>query len=204
MTHDNNPPKFKAVFIPQTPGEHKHGTLDYWCPYCECVHAHGAAGAGAEPRIEHRGAHCLHDESPLASKGISLEVAPRGPKASVYPPALIDLEHRNPTPRLRTNLEAGGPGIRRAALRALLIDTEPFRKAGKWRVWHAPDVRHFGIDGADLEGRGAWDLADLASQIFGVPREIAARRMLEACLGRRLSADQALAVEAALRGDASR
>ncbi len=181
----------------------KRGTLEYWCPYCECVHVHGAAGMGDEPRIEHRGAHCLHGVSPHAGQGIALDVRPSAEGAQLYPPALIDLSHRSLTPRLRTNLHAHGPAIRLAFFKALLLDTGAQRRTGKWRVWHGQgNMTAFGVEPKNPEKRCmAYDLADLAERIYGVPWEVAARRFLETAIGRALPAERALAVEAALRGD---
>ncbi|HRK23632.1 MAG TPA: hypothetical protein PLQ11_01625 [Beijerinckiaceae bacterium] len=198
---------FDAVFVPHGGNggggddDTKHGTLQYWCPYCECVHVHGAANRGDEPRIEHRGAHCFHGVSPHAGRGIDLAVRPSSEASPLYPKALIDTAHHALTPRLRANLHAQGPAIRRAFHKALLLDTGAHRRKGKWGVWHGPDLRAFAIEGAGVTPAMANDLADLAARIFGVPWEVVARRFLETAIGRPLPAERALAVEAALRGD---
>lgn len=201
-------PEFDAVFVPHGGdggGGHapKRGTLEYWCPYCECVHVHGAANRGDEPLIEHRGAHCLHGQSPHAGRGIELAVRSADDAPPIYPRALIDLSHHSLTPRLRTNLHAHGPAIRRTFFKALLLDTRAQQKAGKWRVWHGQgNMTGFGTEPKNPENRCiAYDLADLAARIYGVPWEVAARRFLETAIGRALPSERALAVEAALRGD---
>lgn len=198
--------EFDAVFLPHGGNggggdASKRGTLEYWCPYCECVHIHGAANRGDEPRIEHRGAHCLHGASPHAGRGIELAVRSADDAPPIYPRALIDLSHHSLTPRLRTNLHAQGPAIRRAFLKALLLDTGTHRRAGKWGLWHGRDMRAFAITGGSIAKGLAGDLAVVAERIYGVRWEVAARRFLETAIGRPLPAERALAVEAALRGD---
>lgn len=177
--------EFPAVFVPYGGGggegsdDAKRGTLEYWCPYCECVHVHGAANRGDEPRIEHRGAHCLHGHSPHAGRGIELVVRSADDAPPIYPRTLIDLSHHSLTPRLRTNLHAQGPAIRRAFLKALLLDTGGFRRARKWGVWHGPDLRAFAVEGAGVMSAMAYDLAVVAERIYGVPWEVVARRFLK-------------------------
>jgi len=105
------------------------------------------------------------------------------------------------TPRLRTNLHAQGPAIRQAFLKALLLDTGAFRRAGKWGVWHGPDLRAFAITGVPIAKGMAGDMAVVAERIYGVPWEVAARRFLETAIGRPLTSERAVAVEAALRGE---
>lgn len=50
----------------------RHGSIAVWCPFCETVHYHGAAGGGADPRTEHRVSHC--SSGPSKGRSYSLDI----------------------------------------------------------------------------------------------------------------------------------
>jgi hypothetical protein len=178
------------------------GTLSAWCPHCERLHHHGAAGRGAEPRVEKRGAHCDPTAgAPAAGRGYTLTVegAVAAPDELMPSAPMARLGHS-----LHAILAANSRELRRVLLLAV-IDS-----AGAASL---PGERLMGATLGDAEllvmGEGAfWNLDQgvvstegrgllrLLAQLFGITPGIAGRRVLETMAATSLPAEAALEIEA--------
>lgn len=176
------------------------GTLATWCPHCERVHTHGAAGRGAQHRVEKRGAHCdAALGSPMAGRGVSLLVDGSIDAVDEVKPA---------APMVRAGLQLHRQlADAAAALRGALLRTLTARRAVR------QDMAAFRLEGhevavldlglfwtiggrdSDASGRG---LLSLAASLYGVTPGIAGRRILETTAGIRLPPDVAIEIEATL------
>lgn len=191
-----------ARFLPSPDAEPGSGlgTLAAWCPHCERVHTHGAAGRGDEPRAERRGAHCdAALGSPRAGRGVALQI-----EGTI--PALDEARPDAPMVRagqqLHRRLGEAATAFRGLVLRTLTarrrvaVDVAAFNIGG-----HEVAVLDLGLfwtldrPGGTTSGRG---LLSLAAALYGVTPGIAGRRILEAAAGIRLSSDTALEIEASL------
>lgn len=162
-----------------------------WCPWCETLHFHGAAGLKADdPVPDHRASHCDGKVSPL--NGYDLVV--HG-EVSDYAAALprAPLVGRR---RLSASLDAAAHAFRSLVLRhGLGVDRAGAvvdQRIGRVRVWicnatwavepasevSGPAARVAGLRGATrAEGSG---LIGLLSELFGLPPGVAAVRLLAA------------------------
>lgn len=211
----------QALFLPNRPTDpgEMFGSIAVWCPWCEDVHFHGAAGQGDKPRIEARGAHCCPDSgSPFIETGYRLEVAGRADNAAA---SLPDCAYAGPTKegkaenrsrrRFRLALMESAPALTRAIVGAMTgrrgIDLKYdqvklpgtlrlhlYSGAKAWAIHrHEPPEAPCGT--AAREGRGN---AALAAALFGTPESIAAVRLLEAALNVRLDIEAVAEIEAAI------
>lgn len=194
-----------AVFTPNDDTEPGSGLghLSAWCPHCERLHYHGAAGRGAEPRIETRGAHCDPVRgSPLAGRSYGLQVI-----GSIAVPAVPDGPMPQLGHRLQVILRDRGMDLRRSLFHAVVCH-------GAEAIHYAPgDIAGFTIGKVELltaeygrtwqiceaggvrEGQG---LFSLLAMLFSISPGIAARRIIEAMAGTQFLPDGALEIEALL------
>lgn len=191
----HGPRELTAAFVSSTPESTTGlGSLVAWCPHCESIHYHGAAGRGAAPRIERRG-------SPLAGRGYALvvsgEVAAPG---DVMPKAPMPWLRARFHERLRNKAEALRRQFLTAALGSRINDighshasTIVRRGAYRLTLLEAGALWQIEEHGRSHEGRG---LLGLLSQLFGISRGIVARRILESINAVPFSPDAALEIEA--------
>jgi hypothetical protein len=203
----------KAYFVRSKPADNKNGILAAWCPYGECVHTHGAAGKGAEPRLENRvcGEHCRHGAGcPLENKSYNLDVVGEVPNLDFIEPRFpMGLNGKRGSPfvtlarltsyNARPWLDACAWLVMRPKVRVkkyirLGVPSNPPSKAN---LWLEPDC------GWAIEEKGQPTLKGtntiaLAAALYGVPVQVAGRRLLEAVTGHFFDPDTALALEAVL------
>lgn len=195
-----------AFFVADAPGS-QDGSLASWCAWCECVHIYGAAGRGARPRIERRGAHCENDSgSPFAGRGIDLMVIGAVPRAAdAMPDAPMTIAAKAESGRdakrhrLGESIDRLAGFVRSKLLAAILgrrgIDVRGATfVVGTSRVYLERSAARWRIEtgGKATDGAG---VVSLAATLYGVPEPVVARRMFEAATGMRLVGDDALAFE---------
>ena len=194
-------PSFPTHFIADpVSADNRHGALAYFCPWCETVHYHGAAGGGASPRAELRGAHCLDGKSPLAGGSVDLDVVGTITTGDELLPAAPYLTARGDPQKTRLRLrDVLGSGALAAALGRAVFGR--FRTSGfdvrlgggrlhlfdAGAIWFIDDKRGDSVS----EGHG---LGRLLARLFGVPLGVVAVRVLEDALGEALPAAHRLAV----------
>jgi hypothetical protein len=175
------------------------GSLAAWCPYCEGVHWHGAAGRGDAPRTENRAPHCSDGSGSLfAGIGYDLKVTGRVDDAAEIIP---DAPGPQSGKRLwhRVNAQAGA--IRRAMLKAIVPRSGWLKQAGAgWMVstypaGPKPAWELIGPSGSLKEGR---DMITLAAAVYGLPPGIAALRLIEAATAARFDRETAIELMAVL------
>ena len=178
------------------------GTLSAWCPHCERLHHHGAAGRGAEPRIEKRGSHCDPAAgAPAAGRGYSLTVegAVAAPDELLPTAPMTQLGHR-----LHVILAANGRELRRALLLAVIDSAGAASLPGERLVGATlgdaellvmDDGAFWSFDQgvASVEGRG---LLRLLAKLFAITPGIAGRRLLETMAATSFPAEAAQEIEA--------
>lgn len=188
-----------AYFIPH--GERhpdREGSLAAWCPWCEAVHFHGAAGGGAARRIEGRGAHCASAKvSPLAGWGVELDVTG----------TVADGEDLAPKPYLAVRDDPLHSRVRlHHALRDGAVALALIRTMFGKRPAAGFDARLHGGACHVFAGGSTWWITDeagktvgeghglgrLLARLFGVSLGIVALRILESALGVTLPSDYRL------------
>lgn len=192
-----------TAFVSSNPeGTTGFGSLVAWCPHCEALHYHGAAGRGAVPRIERRGAHCdLAISSPFAGRGYDLVVS-----GAIADPA--DVIPKAPMPRLRARLHerlsCNAETLRRQFLTAALGSwargvgysrASTVVRRGAYTLTLLEAGTHWQVEeeGRKHEGRG---VLGLLSKLFGISPGIVARRILETINAVPFTPDAALEIEA--------
>lgn len=161
-----------------------------WCPWCEDVHRHGAAGGGGS-----RSAHCHGSSSPLMPSGYNLDVQGRILDESQVVPQRLRPGHR----LHRVLFHASAP-LRAVLLRYLLgtkrAGSSVERRTASGRVmvltaeaWVAD------LGSRETEGRG---FIAMAALLYGVSEGIAAVRLLEALSFDTLDEEAAFAVADAI------
>lgn len=191
-------PVFQAI---EVRGERAtNSNLVVWCPWCETLHWHGAAGGGGN-----RAAHCADGPaSPLRATGYDLDVVGRAVTSDAVLPA-------NPMVKqdqLYATLEREAPSLRQAVLKKVLglrsasrdVISRHLGNGWLW-VFGLSRWRIKSPDGATQDGEG---LLRLFSELYGVPPGVVAVRLLEAVSAERLDAEAALGVQRAVDDWASR
>ena len=176
------PPVLPALRVTTETGEAVH--IAAWCPWCETVHWHGAAGGGGN-----RAPHCFEDRtSPFQQTGYSLDIVADSYSEEAIAPLGLMVGKR----RLHHVLDGVAEAIRALALRAVL-DMKSVRSpviqkrndhgktwlfgSGRWLI--EPRFRR------PIEGSG---LLRLAAALYGVSPGIVAVRLLETVSFERLDA----------------
>lgn len=195
-------PATPAYFI--TRGERqsdREGAIVAWCPWCEAVHFYGAAGGGADRRVETRLSKCTEvSASPLVHQSVDLEVigavscpaeiAPRG----LY--LAVEGDPRKTRDRLWHRLEAGRLGL--ALVRTIFGRRRPphfdVRLVGGCLHVFGDEGRWFLDDDAGrsiAEGKG---FGRMLAKLFGLSLGTVSLRTLEAALGFRMPDGHRLAL----------
>lgn len=177
------------------------GSIAAWCPFCETVHYHGAAGEGGTRRTEARGAHCASERlSPRRGESYELDVVGTVADGEDLAPKLYLAVKGDPLcSRVRLHQIFGGGAMARAVIRAVFGNRRPPSGFDAKLVGGGVHVFHDG---------GAWwitdtkgetvaeghDVGSLLASLFQVPLGIVALRIVEDAIGLTLSADYRLAL----------
>lgn len=183
------PPVLPAIKVTTEEGDAVQ--LVAWCPWCETMHWHGAAGGTGN-----RAPHCAEDRtSPLGRTGYDLEIVAEAYSEQAILPHGLMVGKR----RLHRVLDGAAEALRAVVLRAVL-DVKSVRgpvvqkRTDKGKTWL------FGTDRwlieprfrRSIEGNG---LLRLTAALYGVSPGIFAVRILEAATGDRLDARAAFALQ---------
>lgn len=192
----------EAFFI-ASPGHssERHGSVAAWCPFCEVVHYHGAAGEGATRRTEARGSHCASERlSPWRGESYELDVI--GTVADgedLVPKPYLAVQGDPLRSRVRLHQIFGGGVMARAVIRAVFGNRRPPSGFDAKLVGGGVHVIHDG--GAwwitDTNGKTVaegHDAGNLLASLFQVPLGIVALRIVEDAIGLTLPADDRLAL----------
>lgn len=185
-------PDLPALILMPDEGDPIH--IVVWCPWCEAVHRHGAAGGPGN-----RAPHCAQDRhSPLGTTGYNLDVVGDAvSEAAVIPGGLMVGERR-----LHQAIDQA-TGALRAVLLRFILDIKATR--GPVLNKRTPNGKAW-IYGAEnwlielrgrkpIEGQG---FLRLAAALYGVPPGVAAVRFLEAVSCDRLDATAAFEIQGAI------
>jgi len=188
-----------AKFIPNNPRDlgEKFGSVAAWCPWCEDIHFHGAAGEGGTRRIEARGAHChdtgaspfLEIDYELDVAGITADAATLLPITPIASPFREGKREDRQRPRLHRMLDANFARIRTAMLAAvtgkaricLRFDQVKLPDGGRLDLYSAGtgwDIRRDCEEVARGDG-----LISLGAALYGLPPGVVAVRLFEVATG---------------------
>lgn len=185
-------PTFPAFVIKPETAAPVH--LVAWCPWCEELHWHGAAGGGG-----HRAPHCAGDwHSPLGGIGYDLDVVGEAASEKAALPGGVMVGEQ----RLHRVIDQAA-GVLRAGLLRYVLGIKTVRGPVLQKRTPRGTVWIFGADGWLIEPRGRKTIegrgfVQLAAHLYGVPPGVAAVRFLEAVSFDRLDAEAALAVQSAI------
>ncbi|MCJ2084331.1 hypothetical protein [Methylobacterium sp. J-090] len=188
----STPPRLPAFTVASEVGDPVHVVT--WCPWCEALHWHGAAGGGG-----HRAPHCADDQhSPLGHTGYDLDVigGPASEEAAV-PGGLLVGEQR----LFRVMDQAAG--ILRAGLLRYVLGIKTVRGPVLQKRTPKGNAWIFGAESWLIEPRGRKPIEGrgflrLAAALYGVPPGVAAVRFLEALSFDRLDAQAAFELQAVI------
>lgn len=191
--------RLPASFIPNNVGDpnERFGCVAAWCPWCEDIHFHGAAGEGGRPRTEERAAHC-HEAgaSPFIERGYALMVAgstvdaatllPVTPMSCLFREGKRDDRNRA---RLHQVLGANLARVRGAMLSAVIgkaricprFDQVKLPDGGRLNLYSAGtgwDIRRDCKEVAKGDG-----LISLGAALYGLPPGVVAVRLFESAVG---------------------
>lgn len=187
--HGIEPPRLPAMNLRAERGKPVHTVT--WCPWCEAVHSHGAAGGDGG-----RAPHCGQDRhSPFLKTGYALDIVGEAYSENAIIPGGLMVGQR----RLHQVLDQASLSLRAIALRFILNV-----KSARSSVIQARNPNGkawiFGTESWLIEVRGRKPVEGtgflrLASTLYGVSPGIAAVRFLEAVTLDRLDAEAAFAVQ---------